>query len=88
MPRTSGNRKIVTDYSRLPGGDPRSGPRSGSAPAEPFTRAGAGESEAMPDSGAGAAAVPAEKVYNLAELISAPMVSMAFMILRVVFSPG
>ena len=31
---------------------------SGSAPAEPFTRTGSGVSEAQPDSGAGAAAVP------------------------------
>ena len=32
---------------------------SGGAPAEPFTRAGSDVSEAQPDSGAGAAAVPA-----------------------------
>ena len=34
------------------------GSGSGSAPAEPFTRTGSGVSEAQPDSGAGAAAVP------------------------------
>ena len=46
----------------------------------PFAYAVGGCAAALP--------LPAEKGYNLAELISAPMDSMAFMILRVVFSPG